>query len=259
MALTAQAVSDLAAQPRFVGAQVGILMVLHTWSGPLHHHPHVHLLVTGGGVTADGSRWHQASSRFLVPVKLLSRMIRQRFAAALRQHHPELYAQVPPSAWTQAWCTWCQPFGAGAPAVLSYLGRYVFRIALTNRRLLHMDDTHVTFQYKVRATGAWRRERLPGVDFLARFLLHVLPKGFHKVRYHGLWHPSRRPLHTAIRLLLPPTPPHGDVDPARPSTDPAAGGLAPAPGARPARCPACGSTLLRQLQQTRRGSPVMVT
>ena len=174
MALTAQAVSDLAAQPRFVGAQVGILIVLHTWSGPLHDHPHVHLLVTGGGVTPDGTHWHEASQRFLVPVKLLSRMIRQRFAAALRQHHPELDAQVPPSTWTQAWCTWCQPFGAGASAVLSYLGRYVFRIALTNRRLLHMDDTHVTFQYKVRATGAWRRERLPGVDFLARFLLHVL-------------------------------------------------------------------------------------
>jgi hypothetical protein len=202
MTTTAEALRDLAAEPRYVGAQVGMLAVLHTWNGALHHHPHVHLLVTGGGVSDDGTSWHDAPKGFLVPVKKLSPMIAQRFANALRKHHPELFAQVPAVVWQRPWCTYCKPCGNGTDAVVAYLARYVFRIALTNARLIAMDQTHVTVRHKVRHTGQWKTERLEGVEFLRRFLLHVLPKGFHKVRYYGLWHPAHRPQQAQARLLL---------------------------------------------------------
>ena len=202
MKTAVEAVRDLAAEKRFVGAQVGILAALHTWTGQLHHHPHVHMLVTGGGVSDDGTVWHDAPNGFLVPVKKLSPMIADRFAKALRKDHPELYAQVPPKAWKRAWCSYCKPCGNGKDAVLRYLGRYVFRIAISNSRLVAMDDTHVTFRYKVHKTGLWKTERVEGVEFLRRFLLHVLPKGFHKVRYYGLWHPAKQQQQANARLLL---------------------------------------------------------
>jgi hypothetical protein len=202
MKTAAESVRDLAAKKPFVGAEVGILAVLHTWTGQLHHHPHVHMLVTGGGVTADGTAWHAAPKRFLVPVKKLSRMIAQRFAAALQKDHPELFEQIPAKLWNQPWCSYSKPYGKGQHAVLNYLARYVFRVALTNRRLMAMDETHVTFQYKDHDTRQWRTVRLEGVQFLRRFLFHVLPKGFHKVRYYGLWHPCKRDRQARARLLL---------------------------------------------------------
>jgi len=160
MKIAAETVRDLAAQKRFVGAEVGILAVLHTWTGQLHHHPHVHMLVTGGGVTADGTAWHDAPKDFLVPVRKLSPMIAKRFAAALEKMHPELFAQIPAAVWRREWCSYCKPYGEGQDAVLNYLARYVFRVALTNHRLVAMDDTHVTFRYKDPKTGQWRTERL---------------------------------------------------------------------------------------------------
>ena len=160
------------------------------------------MLVTGGGVTADGTAWHAAPKRFLVPVKKLSRMIAQRFAAALQKDHPELFEQIPAKLWNQPWCSYSKPYGKGQHAVLNYLARYVFRVALTNRRLMAMDETHVTFQYKDHDTRQWRTVRLEGVQFLRRFLFHVLPKGFHKVRYYGLWHPCKRDRQARARLLL---------------------------------------------------------
>jgi hypothetical protein len=202
MKTAAESVRDLAAEKRFVGAQVGILAILHTWTGQLHHHPHVHMLVTGGGVTADGTAWHAAPKKFLVPVRKLSRMIAKRFAAVLQKDHPELFEQVPDTLWRRAWCSYCKPYGKGQGAVLNYLARYVFRVALTNRRLIAMDQTHVTLRYKDHDTGQWRTVRLEGVQFLRRFLFHVLPKGFHKVRYYGLWHPCKRDRQARARLLL---------------------------------------------------------
>jgi Zn finger protein HypA/HybF involved in hydrogenase expression len=198
----AESVRDLAAEKRFVGAEVGILAVLHTWTGQLHHHPHVHMLVTGGGVTPDGTTWHDAPKKFLVPVRKLSPMIAKRFAAALQKDHRELFEQIPDTLWRREWCSYCKPYGQGQDAVLKYLARYVFRVALTNRRLIAMDETHVTFQYKDRKTDQWRTVRLEGVQFLRRFLFHVLPKGFHKVRYYGLWHPCKRDRQAQARLLL---------------------------------------------------------
>ena len=202
MKMAAEAVRDLAAEERYVGAEVGILAVLHTWTGRLHHHPHVHMLVTGGGVTEDGTAWQEAPNGFLVPVKRLSPGIAERFAEALQKGYPDLFQQIPANAWSREWCSYCKPYGTGKDAVLHYLARYVFRIALTNHRLISMDESHVTLRYKDRDTRQWKTERIEGVQFLRRFLLHVLPKGLHKVRYYGLWHPCKKDRQTQARLLL---------------------------------------------------------
>jgi len=202
MKTVAESVMDLARDPRLVGGTPGILMVLHTWTGELHYHPHVHLLVTAGGITDDGEHWRDPKSKdFLVPVKALSKRIRRRFGEALRKRKPEVFDSLPHQTWINGWNTFCKPYGDGAEAVLQYLARYVFRIAITNARILNMDDGHVTFRYKDRATKAWRHCRLDDFTFLDRLLQHVLPKGFHKVRYYGLWHHSKRAQQQARRLL----------------------------------------------------------
>jgi hypothetical protein len=260
MKITAESVRDLAARKRFVGAEVGILAVLHTWTGQLHHHPHVHMLVTGGGVTADGTAWHDAPEDFLVPVRKLSPMIAKRFAAALEKTHPELFAQIPAAVWRRQWCSYCKPYGKGQDAVLNYLARYVFRVALTNHRLVAMDDTHVTFRYKDHKTGQWRTERLEGVQFLRRFLFHVLPKGFHKVRYYGLWHPCKRDRQARARLLLERTTAAAGQHPPAFMADIVDAALGqegePAPQDHAVHCPKCGSVNLCRIKTRRRRNPM---
>ncbi|MBE0643046.1 MAG: transposase, partial [Bacteroidetes bacterium] len=202
MKTVAGTVIDLVKDSKRIGAVPGILMVLHTWTAQMGYHPHVHLLVTAGGVSDDGLHWHTSPGKFLVPVKALSQVIAARFRDALAKHKPHVFRALPRKIWKRAWCSYCQHYGHGKDAVLRYLGRYVFRIALTNARILDMDDTHVTFRYNDRQAGRWRTCRLAGVEFLRRFLMHVLPKGFHKVRYYGLWHPCHRKLQFRARLLL---------------------------------------------------------
>src|SRR5258708_10961299 len=136
MKSVAAALCELARNRRYVGATPGILAVLHTWTAQMRYHPHVHLLVTGGGVSEDGSTWHSAANRFLVPVRKLSLMIRQRFAHALQKERPSLFAQIPASVWRKEWCSFCKHFGSGSEAVLQYLARYVFRIAINTTHIL---------------------------------------------------------------------------------------------------------------------------
>jgi putative transposase/transposase-like zinc-binding protein len=200
--VAAAAVNDLCAQKRLLGALPGILAVLHTWNGRLGYHPHVHLLITGGGITPDGQHWEPARGEFLVPVSVLSLKIAAEFREALKAAAPALLAQIPAKVWQRQWVTFCKHYGHGNDAVLTYLSRYVFRTAISNARILGMDQTHVRFRWKDRDAGAWRTERLPGVEFLRRFLQHVLPRGFHKVRYYGLWHPSKRDESNRAWLLL---------------------------------------------------------
>jgi hypothetical protein len=202
MQVSATAVKELCAQKRHLGALPGMLAVLHTWNGQLGYHPHVHLLLTAGGITADGRHWEPARGKFLVPVAVLSRKIAARFRAALEAAAPAVFAEIPPSVWKRQWVSFCKHYGHGNDAVLSYLSRYVFRTAISNARILGMDQSHVTFRWKDRDAAAWRTERLPGVEFLRRFLQHVLPRGFHRVRYYGLWHPSKREQSHRAWLLL---------------------------------------------------------
>lgn len=190
MQVSADALKELCARKRHLGALPGILCVLHTWNGQLGYHPHAHLLITGGGVTPDGQHWEPARGDFLVPVTLLSCRIAAKFRDALKARMPVVFGTIPANVWQREWVTFLKHYGQGNDAVLKYLSRYVFRTAITNARILGMDQTHVTFRWKRR--DAWRTERLPGVEFLRRFLQHVLPQGFHKVRYYGLWHPSKR-------------------------------------------------------------------
>jgi predicted RNA-binding Zn-ribbon protein involved in translation (DUF1610 family) len=203
MGATAAAIIALARDPRYVGGTVGILAVLHTWTQRLDYHPHVHCLVSGGGVSADGSHWHPTvRARFLVPVKALAKLVRGKMRAAIAKRLPGVV--VPAEAWRKPWVVHCVPWGEGEQAVLDYLARYVFRTAITNRRITAIDDDTVTFQYKKRdgAAGQWRPCTVSGHEFLRRFCQHILPKGFHKVRYYGLWHPSKRALAGRVRQML---------------------------------------------------------
>jgi hypothetical protein len=263
MKTVAQSVADLARDERFLGGTPGILMVLHTWSGQLHYHPHVHLLVTAGGTTDDLEHWRDPKDpRFLVPVKALSKLLRGRFGEALKERKPEVFASLPPETWTRGWNSFCKGYGDGADAVLKYLARYVFRIALTNARIVEMKDGHVTFRYKDRSAKQWRLCRLDDFTFLDRFLMHVLPRGFHKVRYYGLWHHSKKAQQKAVRLLQriehPPQETPAEIAELAPKAEALAAQRDPT--ARPMRftpqCPRCGCERVIHLEQLKR-SPAM--
>ena len=257
MRVSAGAVTGLCAEQRLLGAVPGILSVLHTWNGRLAYHPHVHLLITGGGITADGEHWEPARGEFLVPVHLLSRKIAAQFGAALKAEAPAVFARIPAQVWRRKWVSFCKHYGQGNDAVLSYLSRYVFRTAISNARILDMDQTHVTFRWKDRKADAWRIERLPGVEFLGRFLQHVLPRGFHRVRYYGLWHPSKREQSARAWVLLileapgeavrPPRMIAGLVEALSQFTEPSDPALDAESNhdATPPRCPHCGGCRTR--------------
>ena len=200
MQASAEAIVELARDRRHVGGTVGVMAVLHTWTQQLVFHPHVHCLVTGGGVSADGQSWCPARRDYLVPTKALAKLVRGKLRAALAKRRPDLV--VPEAAWQKPWVVHCTAWGDGAEAVLRYLARYVYRVAITNSRLVGLDDDGVTIRHKERASGRWLVTRLSGHEFMRRFLQHVLPKGLHKVRYWGLWHPSRRKQAARVRLLL---------------------------------------------------------
>ena len=200
MQACAAAIIELARDPRYVGGTVGVLAVLHTWTQQLNLHPHVHCLVSGGGISDDASTWHPARRKFLVPIKALAKLVRGKFRAMLRRKCPDLV--IPDAVWRRPWILHVTAWGNGEQAVLEYLARYVFRVALTNTRIVALDDEAVTIQYKERKTGRRRTCRLSGDEFMRRFLQHVLPRGFHKVRYFGLWHPAQRQNAARVRQML---------------------------------------------------------
>lgn len=185
----AEALQSLSSDPRYVGGEIGILSVLHTWTRQLGRHPHVHCLVTGGGLAADGN-WIGARKTYLVPVKALSLLFRARFMALARKACSE--ETFPKTIWEKGWMVYCKPAIQGSKKLLDYLGRYVHRIAITNRRILAIHKGQVTFEYKDSRDNHWKKCTLPGEEFLRRFLQHVLPRGFHKVRYYGLLSPRNR-------------------------------------------------------------------
>lgn len=259
MKVSAEAVKELCAKKRHLGALPGILSVLHTWNGQLGYHVHVHMLITGGGITTDGEHFQPARGKFLMPVAVLSRKIAANFRDALKKEKPSLFRSIPESVWHRQWVSFCKHYGRGNDAVLKYLSRYVFRIAISNARILGMDQTHVVFRCKDQSSGIWRTVRLPGVQFLRRFLQHVLPRGFHKVRYYGLWHHSKRDLSSRAWLLLMlenPKDAPGRINIAdlpkafsqlaKPDDDQYAGDE---PGDDAPRCPHCGSARTRLLAE----------
>lgn len=228
---SAVALQQLAQDPRFVGGQLGFLGVLQTWTRDLAYHPHVHYLVPGGGLSADGQSWQRARNAFFVHVKPLSRLFRAKFRAALA--NTDWLNQVPPATWRQEWVVHCQPVGTGQ-AALKYLAPYIFRVALSNNRILNLQDGQVTFRYRDSATRHWKTRTLPAEEFIRRFLQHLLPKGFQKVRYFGFFSSGQRHRLTQARSLLGPAaapPPTATVPPA-PAPRPPDPPLIP--------CPTCG-------------------
>lgn len=203
----AAAVQTVADDRAWVGGTLGILAVLHTWSRTLEYHPHAHLLVTAGGLSADGQAWvSPAHRRFLFPGYVLSRIFRTKMREALTR--VGLAQEVDPRVWQRRWTVHVQQIGTGQHATL-YLSRYVYRVALTNQRLARFTHGRVTLRYTHGRTHEPRSAILPVNTFLARFLQHVLPRGFTKIRWYGLLSPSRRKdLERARQLLAVHAPPH---------------------------------------------------
>ena len=193
-----QALLQLAQDPRFCGGLIGMVGVLHTWTRALLYHPHVHFIVTGGGLSQD-HRWLASRKDFLVPVKALSTIFRAKFREQLRQS--DLFQQVPAQVWRQDWVVHSQPIGSGLTAC-KYLAPYIFRVAISNSRLSKLENGHVTFKYKDSASKQFRCATVRAEEFIRRFLQHVLPDRFVKVRYYGLFSPAYRQLLPQARQLL---------------------------------------------------------
>jgi hypothetical protein len=235
---SAAALMQLAHDPRFLGGQIGMLGVLQTWTRDLRFHPHVHYLVPAIALAPDGQTWLVGRRSFLVHVMPLAQLFRAKFRAALRQ--TTLYREVSAETWRQPWVVDCRPIGSGQ-AALKYLAPYIFRVALSNNRIERLADEKVTFRYIERASGQTKRCILPVDAFIRRFLQHVLPKGFVKVRYYGLLRLGKRQLLAQAHAALVPSPAAAAI----PVVSPA--GAAPA-GPAVFDCPVCGQPM--QLVQT---------
>jgi hypothetical protein len=185
---SADALHTLALNPEWLGAQIGMVGALHTWDRSMGYHLHVHDVVPAGGIDPKTGEWKHAQPTFLVPGSALSNVFRAKFRDALKTEAPEIFAQSPPKTWQKTWVVHCEPVGNGRTA-LKYLTPYIYRVALSNRRLLSMKDGNVTFSYRPRGKS-WRTMKLDAMSFISRFLQHVLPKGFQKIRYFGFLHPS---------------------------------------------------------------------
>jgi hypothetical protein len=185
----AQALQKLARDPRFIGGKIAILAMLQTWRRDMLFHPHVHFIVPGGGLSRDGQKWLPAQRRYLMPHRALAKIFRAKFRHALKK--TELITQVPDHVWRIKWVIDIRAVGKGKTA-LKYLAPYLFRVAISNKRLVNFEAGRVTFRYKPSDTGKWQTQTLPVEAFIQRFLLHVLPKRFVKLRYYGFWNPRQR-------------------------------------------------------------------
>lgn len=205
----AGALKKLCADPRHLGAQPGMLGVLHTWGRDIGYHPHVHFLVPAGGINAKGKWVPTCYPRFLVPVKALSPIFRAKFRDRLKELG--LHALVPAKVWKKGWVVHCEPAGQG-PELIRYLARYIHRVALSNRSIVGVRDDRVSFRYQPVGTKLPKTMTLPAFPFMARFLQHVLPPRFAKVRYYGFLHPRCRAKLEAVRRQLRLAPPALAVD-----------------------------------------------
>lgn len=195
---SSEALQKLARDPRYIGGRIGCVGVLHTWTRDLRYHPHVHYIVTGGGLTEDG-KWVSSRPDFLLPVKALSPIFRAKFRDHLKK--AGLINQVDQRVWTKDWVVHSEPVGSGQEA-FKYLAPYIFRVAISNNRILKLEDGQVTFSYKESATDQIKYRTVSAEEFIRRFLQHVLPDRFIKVRYYGLMSPGNRKLLNQARVAL---------------------------------------------------------
>jgi len=188
------AMKKLAFDPRFIGGLIGALAILHTWTRMLIYHPHIHFLVPAGGISDNHKVWLPAQQKFFLPVRALSEIYRAMFRDALKKKDPQLFKTIPKKVWFKEWVVHCKPAGNGN-AVLKYFAPYVFRVAISNKRIIKLEKDQVTFVYKDQKTKQWLPLKLHVFEFMRRFLQHVLPKGFKKVRHYGF-------LSSKYKLLL---------------------------------------------------------
>lgn len=201
--VTAQTLRTIACDPKHLGADIGLTAVLHTWGSAMTHHPHLHCIVPGGGLNPEG-QWQPCKRGFFLPVRVLSRLFRRLFLEQLIAIHDQLkfYGQLAALVESKAlnkhlsptrqtgWVVYAKRPFSGPEAVLAYLSQYTHRVAISNRRLVHYDDNAVTFKWKdYRAKGKQRYSTmtLATHEFLRRFLIHILPQGFHRIRHFGLF------------------------------------------------------------------------
>jgi hypothetical protein len=247
----------IAADPKHLGARIGILSVLHSWGSAMNHHPHVHMIVPGGGLSLDGQRWLSCRPLFLLSVEVLSALFRGLFLDKLHAAHqagalqffgkhtqlidPRAFAAYLAPLWNTKWVVYCKrPFG-GPKQVLRYLARYTHRVAISNRRLIACDENGVTFKwkdYRIEGPDRYKVMTLATHEFIRRFLMHVLPAGFHRIRYYGLLATGKRTenLARARQLLMPPIIPVDAIKAINPH---------PAEPEKPTHsCPCCGGRMI---------------
>jgi hypothetical protein len=265
---SAETLITIAADPEHLGVRIGVISVLHTWGSALTHHPHVHMIVPGGGISLDASRWVSCRPGFFLPVRVLSRLFRRLFLEKLLAAHNagrlQFFGHHAPLATERAFASYLaparrsewvvyskRPFG-GPEAVLTYLSRYTHRVAISNSRLIGCDHNGVTFKWKdYRAEGRERQKlmTLASDEFIRRFLIHVLPRGFHRIRHYGLFASSKRVENiTRVRELLnAPVPQTKACDPAAADAD--------EPRTLSHPCPCCGGRMIIIETFERGGSP----
>jgi Putative transposase/Transposase zinc-binding domain len=253
----AETTLEIAADPKRLGARTGVTAVLHTWGSALTHHPHVHMIVPGGGLSLDGARWVASRSNFLVHVNVLARLFRGKMLAMLMHAHDtgqlkffntqagladkRTFKRFIAPLRRIAWVVYCKAPFAGPQQVLRYLSRYTHRVAISNRRLIAADGAGIAFRfkdYRINGPGRWKTMRLHPHEFIRRFLIHVLPKGFHRIRHYGLFASANRAESIAMaRALLdiaaPPTEAQKQPDHAP-----------DAPRVLPCPCPRCGARMI---------------
>jgi hypothetical protein len=248
-----ETVLTIAADPRHLGARIGITSVLHSWGSAMTHHPHVHMIVPGGGISLDGQSWVPCRPNFFLPVRVLSRLFRRLFLQMLVAAHEAgrltffanhqaladmtAFAAFLKPLGKSEWVVYAkQPFG-GPEAVLAYLSRYTHRVAISNRRLISIDNNRVTFKYKdyrIEGSGRYTTMSLDVAEFIRRFLMHVLPKGFHRIRHTGLLANGNRAANIARAREL--------LDVPAPEVETSATADEPSELARP--CPCCGGRMI---------------
>jgi putative transposase/transposase-like zinc-binding protein len=257
MKAAAETTLAIAADPKRLGARIGITAVLHTWGSALTHHPHVHMIVPGGGLSLDGMRWVAAPANFLVHVDVLARLFQGKMLGMLVDAHGagqlkffNTYAGLADKRTFKRfiaplrhikWVVYCKAPFAGPQQVLRYLSRYTHRVAISNRRLVAADDGGIAFRwkdYRISGPGRWKTMQLHPHEFIRRFLIHVLPKGFHRIRHYGLFASSNRAESFATaRALLDVAPPVADPQ-EQPDVPPDAPRVLPCP------CPRCGARMI---------------
>ncbi len=257
MKAAAETTLQIAADPKHLGARIGITAVLHTWGSAMTHHPHVHMIVPGGGLSDDGAKWIAAKPDFLVHVNVLRRLLRGKVLGLLTAAHAagrlQFFGNLAPLADKKTfkrllaplrrikWIVYCKKPFAGPEAVLRYLSRYTHRVAISNRRLIAADDGGVSFRwkdYRIDGPGRWKTMTLGAREFIRRFLLHVLPKGFHRIRHYGLFANANRAesIAKARELLAVATPQTKPEAASTPEPD--------QPRVLPRPCPCCGGRMI---------------